>query len=114
MYASVDTVTISASGAFTYVTGLSATLCSGFTFQNNRELKCGNEGTYLITWNLVAVSVCASDVIIGTIGVNASASSPGLVHLSRGDIVSLFIQNQSGANNINIQNVSLAIVKIDD
>lgn len=112
--------------------GISSGLCNGFTFQNNRELKCLHTGTYKVDWGMSVSSGTNNENLSGGVVINTNTwkhdsegssnqnnsnnavhiSGTGIYTLSVNDTVGLFVENESAAHNITIRHVNLSIIRI--
>jgi len=110
--------------------GLTAGICSGFTFQNSKELKCLNAGTYVVNW---AASIKSATnftiegfvVIDGVEQMNSSnavnlkennveyhISGTGIYNLTANKLVSLGFESEAGTGTLIITHCNMTIVKV--
>lgn len=126
-------VTIASIGVYYKImSGFTAGLTDGFTFQNNRELKCLNAGKYKIDYG-VSLRAGVDDTVAATAIINTTelhlaesatnissankdycVSGTGIVALSVNDVVGLCVENESSTNTINISHANLSILRVGD
>jgi hypothetical protein len=114
--------------------GISSGTCAGFTFQNDRELKCDIAGKYFITWSISAkTSAVANKEVEGAIMIGGVASTVGTAHaevspggsnrpetisgngvftLAVDDLVSLAVANRTDTTDIVVEHVSLTAIRL--
>ena len=129
------TVVIGAPDVFTLISNatINAGTLQGFTFQNNQELKCTNPGTYFATWALSVEALGSNQEAEGAIGINnvaqtstaahaeiinaakpATISGSGILTLAQNDLVRMYINNHTGANNLVIDHLTLTLTRMGD
>ncbi|HEX9059149.1 MAG TPA: hypothetical protein VF941_03125 [Clostridia bacterium] len=126
------TITVAATDTYYQIgSGVTGGLVSGFTFQNARELKALNAGTYFITFSMVVECSSSSQAVEGAVMINGVAnttvsghsnigtsnkpmtlSGNGIVTLAANDLVSTAVLNHSSINNITIDHLMLTILRI--
>lgn len=114
--------------------GVSQGICHQTTFQNAREIRIQIAGVYHTDWHMSVESASASQEVEGCIMVNGVAQtalashgetsaapnkpvalgSTGLIALKVGDLVSLSVLNHTGANNLTVDHLSLALERVGD
>ena len=130
-------VTIPGPDTFTQVpAGLTAGLCVGVTFQNNKELKITIAGTYWISWSMSPVAATSSNKECeGTIMINGNTQANFTAHslvspggnnrpitfsgnnpivLAVNDLISMAIKNHTDGADITIEHVTLTALRIGD
>lgn len=126
------TVTVSASDTWYEVgSGISGGTCSGFTFQNNKELKCVTPGIYLLVWSLSVECASANQEVEATIMKGGAAQTPfashcelitankpqtlcgnGIIALIADDLISLAVLNHTAGNNVVIDHINLSLHRV--
>lgn len=111
--------------------GVTAGNSDGFTFQNNRELKCTVAGIYKISWSLGLNCPANNQEVEATVMINAvaqtrfaahdnlpnlgspeSCSGSGIATLAVGDLVSLAVLNHTAINNITVSHLTCTITRV--
>jgi hypothetical protein len=125
-------VVISSAGVYYEVGGsLSGGSVNGFTFQNNKELKCNVAGKYLVNWSISSQSASANQYIEGAVMVNGTAQAntvnatqigtankdytcggTGIITLAVNDLVSLCMENETGTNNLTVTHANLTLHRV--
>lgn len=113
--------------------GFTTGLCSAFTFQNNRELICGEPGIYLVNYSLTIRCPTSDTSVEATVmlngvnqlnttaetrlkegGVPLSLSGTGILSLAIGNTISLAVENQNNAADFVMTHGNLTVVKIGE
>lgn len=98
------------------------------SFANSHELIVELAGRYLVNWSMAITTTQANDEIMGTFGVNnvavdagashgtvktgaafVSVAGTGIVDLSAGDAISMFVDNESGIRNITFEHITCTL-----
>ena len=124
--------TIAATNTYYEVaSGFTGGLCSQFTFQNAKELKCNVAGTYRLDWQIsrsvpgALQEVEGGIMKNGTILVNTTAhnqsttastqqsfAGSGIVTLAVNDLISLAVNNNTSTNTITITHANLTVHRV--
>lgn len=132
-YQAAITVTVAVADTWYEVTsGLSdGGQSDGVVFQNGYQLKVNYGGKFLVMWTASPTTATANQELMGGIGVNgtvvtasvgessdstanASMTTGGniILDLSAGDLISLFVHNETLATDIVIEHVNISILRI--
>lgn len=127
-------VTIGAADVFVQVpSGVSQGILHQTLFQNAREIEIQIAGVYHTDWHMSVETASANQELEGALMVNGVADtalaahsetstaakpisfgSTGLIALEVGDLVSLAVLNHSGAVDITVDHLSLALERVGD
>lgn len=131
-YNASTTITVSASGTFYDVTGMSSNNAEGITFQNTHELLILRAGTYKVDWSCTLTDGSGTPILSGAVGINgtaqtntvgqekvssgdrACASGTGFITCAVNDVVTLMVANETNTNNITVYNCNLTLQRVDD
>lgn len=124
------TVTVGAANtAYEVNSGMTEGLTNLSTFGGNHYIEVGRGGVYEVNWSMAAEASNPTDEIEGGFMVDGTAQSngtshtgsaaaandigaTGLIKLSAGQQVSLFVRNHSGANDIDVEHATFTIKRI--
>lgn len=135
MYADdiAQTVTVGAANTEVKVTaGISGGTCNGFTFQNSRELKCADSGSYEVVWGMSLSSGTNNENLSGGVVINTvtwqhntegscnqnnsnnaiHVGGAGVITLAANDTVGLFVENESAGHDITVRHANLVVKRI--
>ena len=113
--------------------GLTSGLCSGFVFQNSRELKCLVNGIYILNWSMSLTTDTNGDTIAGQIMINnienhtcegsayfqnngryQNVSGNTILALKIDDIIKLAVENETSVGDITVTHANLVLNKINN
>lgn len=135
MYADdiAQTITVGAANTEVKITaGISGGTCNGFTFQNSRELKCADSGTYEVVWGMSISSGTNNENLSGGVVINTvtwqhntegscnqnnsnnavHVGGAGVITLAANDTVGLFVENESAGHDITVRHANLVVKRI--
>ena len=131
-YQAAVVVTVAAADTWYEVTsGLTEGLSDGVDIQNGYQHKLRYGGKYLVIWSLSMSTGTANDELMGAVGINgtvetssagqttvANANAKGgangsaILDLSAGDLISLFVHNETFARDVTIEHASCNVLRI--
>ena len=111
--------------------GLTGGLTNGFTFQNDRELRCDVAGIYMLVWSMSVSAVVNDQEIEGAVLIDgveqesitghselvnatkaSTMSGTGIINLAVNQVVSLALENHTAGNNTTVKHLTLTILGI--
>lgn len=133
MNAGSQSVTVSSSSTYYSVGGgLSGGLSNGFSFQNSKELKCLDAGTYLFKWSMTVscatpLQELAGGIMVGstidsttlsvsylpTANKKINISGTGIITLALNDLILLAVANLTASQNIVVSYANLTACKVE-